>query len=256
VTMTDTVRVERHGSVLVVSLARPEKRNAIDADMVRQLDQGFAFAESSVDIRACVLRAEGPVFSAGTDLHVRSAAEIQTELGGEYGLVRRERTKPLIAVVEGAALGGGFELVLACDIVVATSAAYFGFPEVRRGLIPSCGGLFRGPRALPRNIGLELLIGGTELSAERAYELGFVNRLENPERALESAFEIAGNIAAGSPDAVRIAFRAAREGFLREEADEWVRNDVAVAEARSSPQSVEGVKAFFDRRLPNWSASS
>ena len=250
--MTDVVRVEQRGTALVITLARPEKRNAINAAMVVQLDKAFEFAEANSEIRSCVLQAEGPVFSAGTDLHVTSHVEIQTKLGGEYGVARRERTKPLIAVVEGAALGGGFELVLAADMVVATHNAYFGFPEVRRGLIPSCGGLFRGPHALPRNIALELLICGTRLCAERAYELGLVNRLVNTGQALESALELSGHISAGGPDAVRIAFRVARKGMLRDEADGWVQSDAAVAEARQSPQSVEGVGAFFERRSPDW----
>src|SRR4051794_14293515 len=145
---------------------RPGKRNAVDAAMTAQLSAALDLLEDDDELWVGVLTGTGGAFSAGTDL-IAGAGE-PTPRGGPYGVVRRVRAKPLIAAVEGLALGGGMEMVLACDLVVAGRGATFGLPEVARGLVATCGGLFRGPRALPRNVARELLYTGERLGAERA----------------------------------------------------------------------------------------
>src|SRR3954467_3746298 len=157
------VITERRGRVLVVRLDRPSKRNAIDAEMAAGLDAAMNTLDDDPEIWAGVLTGTDEVFSAGTDLVAGPGAP--TPRGGEYGLARRRRTTPLVAAVEGMALGGGFELVLSCDLVVASRTALFGLPEVRLGLVANCGGLFRGPRLLPVNIARELLLTGEPISA-------------------------------------------------------------------------------------------
>ena len=125
------------------------------------------------------------MFSAGTDLASARGGSPTTGRGGEYGVIRRDRTKPLIAAVEGPALGGGFEIVLACDLVVAARDASFGLPEVKRGLVPTCGGLFRTSRALPLNVAKEMLLTGDRLTPDRAHALGLVNVVTEPGGAVD-----------------------------------------------------------------------
>lgn len=246
------VRTDRDGPVLTISLARPDKRNAIHPEMVPELDEAFALLDDDPSVRVGVLAADGPVFSAGSDLHVTEAAPLRSARGGEYGLVRRERTRPLIAAVDGAALGGGFELVLACDLVVASTAASFGLPEVQRGVVASCGGLFRGPRALPRNLATELLLTGVPLDARRAYELGFVNRLVAPGEARAAAVELATRVAAAAPQAVRASLRVLQEVEAANDVAGWRATDAAVDHVTATTDAAEGRRAFFERRAPIW----
>lgn len=246
------VRTERDGPVLTITLARPEKRNAIHPAMVPELEESFAQLDDEPGVRVGVLAADGPVFSAGSDLHVTHAAPLRSARGGEYALVRRARTRPLIAAVDGPALGGGFELALACDLVVASTAASFGLPEVQRGVIASCGGLFRGPRALPRNLAAELLLTGVPLDARRAYELGFVNRLVAPGEARAAAVELATLIAAAAPQAVRASLAVLREMEADGDATGWRATDAAVDRVTATDDAAEGRQAFFERREPAW----
>src|SRR3712207_3436178 len=143
--------------------------------MALAIEEALDELEADPSLRAGVLTAEGPVFCAGTDL--KDSAEKRTERGGEYGLLRRERSKPLVAAVDGPAVGGGFEVVLACDLVVASTRATFSLPETLRGVVATGGALFRGPRSLPYHVAVELLLTGAVLAAERAWSLGLVNRL-------------------------------------------------------------------------------
>lgn len=157
--MDDLVDVERRGRVLLVSMRREAKRNAIDRAMADALDGAFNLLEDEDEIWAGVLTGTDTVFSAGSDL--AAAGDYVTERGGEYGLIRRVRRKPLVAAVEGPALGGGLELVLACDLVVASTTARFGLPEVSIGVVPTCGALFRAPRGFPANLARQLVLTAT-----------------------------------------------------------------------------------------------
>src|ERR1700678_4281718 len=166
-------------------MCREAKRNAVNRQLADELDAAFNLLEDDDDLWAGVLTGTGSVFSAGSDL--TAGGDYLTERGGEDGLIRRARRKPLIAAVEGPALGGGLELVLACDLVVAATTATFGLPEVRRGLVPTSAGLFRAPSAFPLNLARELILTGDPIDATRAHAAGFVNVLAAPGAALEAA---------------------------------------------------------------------
>ncbi|MFD0331461.1 enoyl-CoA hydratase-related protein [Streptacidiphilus monticola] len=193
----ELVQTRRHGRVLEVRICREERRNAVDRRVADGLDAAFNLLEDDPKLWVGVLTGTGRVFSAGSDL--TAGGDYVTERGGAYGLVRRQRRKPLIAAVEGAALGGGLELVLACDLVVASTSARFGLPEVKLGLVARCGGLFRGPRALPVNLAREMVLTGDPIDAQRAHAHGLVNRLTAPGHALPTALELADRICDNSP---------------------------------------------------------
>ena len=186
----------RHGRVLVVTLRREEKRNAIDEETALGIDGALNELEDDDDLWVGVITGGTQVFSAGTDLRVGSGSG--TERGGPYGIIRRRRSKPLIAAVEGFALGGGMEIVLACDLVVASSTATFGLPEVRRGLLALYGGVFRSARALPLNVAKEIVLTGDPIDAARAERHGLVNVVTEPGGALAGALALAERICANA----------------------------------------------------------
>jgi enoyl-CoA hydratase len=250
--MPDTVATEVQGRVVVVRLQREHKRNAVDPDTTEALSAAFDRLDDDPELWAGVLTGTTTVFSAGTDM---STGGSRTERGGPYGLVRRERLKPVVAAVEGPALGGGFEIVLSCDLVVASREARFGLPEVKRGLIPNCAGIYRAPRALPRNVATEMLLTGEPISAERAERLGLVNALTEPGLALDVAIDLAGRIAANGPVAVREVMRVMRAVLDREEAVGWEATEASQDVIQSSADAAEGKQAFFDKREPRWTGA-
>ena len=249
--MPESVRVERRGRVLVLTIDREHKRNAIDGVTTRGIDGALNLLEDDDDLWVGVLTGAGGVFSAGTDLKDGSGG--RTERGGEYGLVRRARRKPLIAAVEGLAYGGGFEIVLACDLVVASRTARFALPEARRGVVASSGALFRAMRALPVHIAKELLITGTALDAERGYAFGLVNRVSEPGGALAAALELADDVCESSPVSVRATLETLAAQFSDADAEGWRLSAEAVERVVASDDMREGVDAFFQRRAPRWS---
>ncbi|MEJ2865594.1 enoyl-CoA hydratase-related protein [Actinomycetospora flava] len=213
------VRTERRGHdghVLAVTMTRTDKRNAIDLPMTTALDRALGTLDDDPELRCGVLSGGPDVFCAGTDIAVGPGAP--TPRGGNYGVVARRRTTPLVAAVEGIAFGGGFEIVLACDVVVASRTARFGLPEVGLGLVANCGALFRGPRALPPTVARQMLLTGDPISAERAYELGLVSELVEPGQAGERALALADRVAARSPVAVRATLAARRRAAPRRHA--------------------------------------
>jgi enoyl-CoA hydratase/carnithine racemase len=182
------VSTERRGRVLLIAMQRERKRNAVDRQLADELDAALNVLDDDPELWAGVLTGTPNVFSAGSDLI--AAGDNVTERGGEYGIIRRVRRKPLIAAVEGPALGGGLEIVFACDLVVASTAAELGLPEVARGLVATSGALFRAARLLPVNLAKELLLTGERMSAERAHAAGLVNRLAEPGQAVEVALAL------------------------------------------------------------------
>ncbi|PPJ25749.1 enoyl-CoA hydratase [Nocardia nova] len=190
------------------------------------------------------------VFSAGTDL--TSGGDAKTDHGGEYGLIRRRRRKPLIAVVEGPALGGGFEIALACDLVVASTTARFALPETRRGVVATSGALFRAVRALPLPVAKELLITGAGLSAERAHRFGLVNTITEPGAALREALVLAADICESSPVAVRQTLAALADQYVAADEIGWAATARAIDGVMGSEDLQEGIQAFFERRRPEW----
>ncbi|WP_431965866.1 enoyl-CoA hydratase-related protein [Actinacidiphila sp. bgisy160] len=244
------VRTERHGRVLVIRMCRAHKRNAVDRQLADALDAAFNTLEDDPELWAGVLTGSGGVFSAGSDLN--AIGDYVTERGGEYGLIRRHRRKPLVAAVEGAALGGGMELVLACDLVVAAATARFGLPEVRLGLVPTCAGLFRGPRALPVNLAREMVLTGDPVDAARAHAAGLVNRIVPEGGALAGALELAARVCENAPVAVRASLVAMDAWLSGSDGLGWRATEEATRTVMDSEDRHEGVAAFLDRRPPRW----
>ncbi|WP_229054441.1 enoyl-CoA hydratase-related protein [Aeromicrobium sp. Leaf350] len=248
--MAEVLITERVDDVLVLTMNRPDRRNAVDRVLADALDAAFAAAEADLGVRVVVLTGGTEFFSAGTDLSQESSPS--TPDGGPYGFVRRSRTVPLVAAVEGFALGGGLEMVLACDLVVAAEGTRLGLPEVKRGVVAVCGALFRAPDRLPPAVATEMLLTGEPILAERAHALGLVNRLAPPGHALAVALELAGEIAANSPAAVRTTVGAIIDARTAAEDDLWPLTERAVDEVSVSKDRVEGVAAFFEKRAPQW----
>lgn len=242
-----TVRVDR---TLVIGLDRPAKRNAINAAVTRGLDEALNLLEDDAELWCGILTGGPALFSAGADL--AEGPGDPTERGGIAGIMSRVRPKPLVAAVEGYALGGGLELVLCCDLVVAARDATFGFPEVKRGLMPDFGGAFRVPRLLPANVAREMLLTGEPIDADRAERLGFVNRVVDPGAALDVALGLAGAICRNAPLAVREALAVATREIHGDETDDWARSHAGHDRLLASDDLVEGVGAFFERRDPQW----
>ncbi len=244
------VHTEDRGRVLVVRMDRTDKRNAIDAEMTAGLDAALNRLEDDDALWSAVLTGGEAVFCAGTDLI--AGAGTPTARGGPYGVVARARTKPLVAAVEGLALGGGMELVLACDLVVAGRSATFGLPEVSRGVVATCGALFRGPRALPLNVARELLLTGDRLTADRAERLGFVNRLVEDGAALETAVALAERVCANAPVSVRATLHAVEQLVGADDDSGWAATTAATERVQASEDLREGISAFAEKRVPVW----
>lgn len=243
------VACEVHGRVLLIEMQRHAKRNAVDRTLADALDAAFNRLEDDEELWAGVLTG-GPFFCAGSDL--TSRADYVTERGGEYGIIRRARRKPLIAAVEGAALGGGFEILLACDLVVAASNAKLGLPEVARGVVPTCGALFRVLDRLPATVARELVLTGQPLDAARAHQLGLVNALTVAGEATTAALTMAQTIATNSPTSVQACLAAMIGLQARGDAEGWAATEQALAAVRGSEDAREGIRAFFERRAPVW----
>jgi enoyl-CoA hydratase/carnithine racemase len=247
-----SVETERLGRVQVITIRREHKRNAIDASVTAGLDAAMNDLEDDPELWCGILTGGSKVFSAGADLAAGPGEP--TPRGGIAGIIRRHRTKPLIAAVEGHAIGGGMELVLCCDLVVAARTVMFGLPEVKRGLMPDFGGAFRVARMLPANVARELLLTGDSMSAERAERLGFVNLVTDPGGALAAAIELANRVARNAPLAVREALAIVNPEISGDEGPSWERSDAAHARLVASDDVREGIEAFFGRRTPHWQA--
>ncbi len=245
-----SVETFRQNHILVVKMARPEKRNALNSAITAGIDAAMNDLEDNPELWCGILTGTESVFSAGADLS--EGTGLPTERGGLVGLINRKRTKPLIAAVEGLALGGGVELILCCDLVVASSSASFGLPEVKRGLFPDFGGAFRISRFLPINVARELLITGNRLTAERAERLGFVNVVVEPGKALSGALELAEKVCENSPLAVREALGIFNAEVAGNESESWKRSNEAHARIIETDDFREGWSAFFEKRPPKW----
>ena len=247
--MSNLVHAERHGHVLVLSIQREAKRNAVNQDVADGIDAGLGQLDADPDLWVGVLTGTTAVFSAGSDLTGQGAT---TSDGGEYGMIRRDRRKPLIAAVEGIALGGGLEIVLACDLVVAARNAQFGLPEVRRGLIPTCGALFRAPRAMPLNLARELILTGDPIGAERAYAAGFVNVVSEPGGAVDAAVALAERLCQNAPLSVQACLAAVNALVGGDDGEGWDATAAALNSLLGTEDMAEGVQAFFEKRPPQW----
>lgn len=250
---TDVVRCERvQAHVALVTLNRPDARNAVNAELARALEAVVRRTESDAEIRVVVLTGAGAVFCAGADLK-EVAAGLFTAENGFAGFVHAQRRKPWIAAVNGKALAGGCEIVLACDLVVASADASFGLPEVSRGLIAAAGGLYRLPRALPRNIAIEMALTADSLDAPRAAALGLVNRVVAREQLLAQALELAARITRNAPVAVQESLQVARRVHDLDEAGLRALTQQCRDRVVASADYEEGPRAFVKKRAPRWS---
>lgn len=248
------VRLERDGAVAVVTIDRPEARNAIDGRTARALERAVDDVEADDRVRVIVLTGAGGTFCAGMDLKAAARGELPvTEGRGPLGLTGRPPTKPLIAAVEGGALAGGCELALAADLIVAADDSVFGIPEVRRGLIAAAGGILRLRDRLPRNIAMELTLLGEPLPATRLAELGLVNRIAAPGKALAEALDLAGRIAANAPLSVAVGKRLVDESPEWDASEAFERQSILASPVILSDDAREGVAAFAEGRDPVWS---
>ena len=241
--------------VAVITIGRPEARNAVNGAVATGIEAAIDRVEADPDCWVAILAGDGPVFCAGADLKAIAsgqAASLRTERGGFGGLVKRERTKPLIAAVDGPALAGGFEMVLACDLVVASRRAVFGLPEVKRSLIAAGGGLFRLPRAIGPKVAMELILTGDPISGEQAYELGLVNVLVDAGEALNAAHTLAGRILLNAPHAVWESRTVAAHALSDDDATLWRMTAEGFARVGETDDFVEGPRAFIDKRAAAW----
>ncbi len=258
--MTDAVLYRTEGNIAFITLNRPEARNAINGDVAQGMANAVTQMEADPEVRVGILLAntagqERPVFCAGADLKALNsgnAAALNTKEGGFGGFVYRERRKPIIAAVDGLATAGGCELVLATDLVVASTRSSFGLAEVKRNLIAGAGGLFRLPRAIGRAAAMEMILTGDPLDAQRAYDLGMVNRLVDSDAVVTTAVELAGKIAASAP----LAVWASRRVVL---ASAYASDDALIAMTNEefgailqSEDTKEGLTAFIEKRPPRW----
>jgi enoyl-CoA hydratase len=242
------------GQHAVITLNRPHARNAIDPNTTRQIADAFDRIDNDNDIRVAIITGAPPVFCAGADLRAINAGRERelSDTNGFASLTHRQRKKPLIAAVNGPALAGGTEIVLACDLVVAEISASFGIPEVKRGLIAAAGGLYRLARVLPRNIALECGMTGDPLSAPRAAELGLVNVLTEHGDALPTAVHLAGRITSNAPLAVSETRRLMLSTSYESDEFGYTESRLAMKRILATKDAAEGVRAFVEKRAPKW----
>ncbi len=244
------------GAILIVTINRPQARNAINLQVAEAIEHAVAQLDSRSDLLVGIITGAGGNFCAGMDLKAFvQGIRPSTPRGGFAGLVENPPLKPLISAVEGYALAGGFEITLASDFVVASSSAVFGLPEVKRGLVAAAGGLLRLPRLIPHRVALEFAMTGEPMGAQRAFELGLVNRLTEPGEALAGALDFARQLSANGPLALQATKRIvteAREWTLTEQFD---RQREITEPVFASADAREGAIAFADKRAPRWSGT-
>jgi enoyl-CoA hydratase len=247
--MSEAVRVEADGDVLVVTIDRPEARNAVNLAVAEGIAAALERLDGDDALRVGVLTGAGGTFCAGMDLKAFVAGERpHVEGRGFAGIVQGPPRKPLIAAVEGWAVAGGFEIALACDLIVAARDARFGIPEVKRGLVAAGGALIRLPRRIPYHIAMDLALTGDPIPAERAYELGLVARLAEPGGAVVAARKLAATIAANGP----LAIDATKRILAADEAGLWEHQAELADPVFGSEDAREGAVAFAEKRPPVW----
>jgi enoyl-CoA hydratase len=248
-----SVRTDARGGVLVITIDRPQARNAIDRATAEGIAAALDALDGDQDLQVGVLTGAGGYFSAGMDLKAFAAGE-RPHAGGRgfAGIVERPPATPLIAAIEGFALAGGFEIALACDLIVAARGARLGIPEVTRSLVAAGGALLRLPARIPYHVAMELALTGDPISAERAHELGLVNRLADPGAALDAALELAAAIAANGPLALTATKRVLTEAPGWPAGEVWSRQAEITGPAFGSDDAREGALAFAEKRPPVW----
>ena len=254
--MTSEVLVDIDDGLMVITLNRPQVRNAVNRALSYAVCEAIDEMERRDDLRLAILTGAGGHFCTGMDLKAFAQGEITRVDGrGLLGIVLTPPKKPLIAAVEGYALAGGFEIVLACDLLIASRTALFGLPEAKRGLLAGAGGLLRLPRVIPERIAMELALTGEMVSAERLERYGLVNRLVEPGQALEEAKRMARLILANAPLSVRLGKQVIVEQRDWPLDEMFERQDALLGDFRSFKDAAEGAAAFVEKRKPKWTGS-
>ena len=258
--MSDIVVFETNGHVATITLNRPQARNAFNGELSEALGAAIDRLEEDPELWVGILAAntadqERPVFSAGADLKAINAGEGASLIrpnGGFAGFAYRNRRKPVIVAVDGLATAGGCEVVLAADLVVASTRSAFGLAEVKRNLIAGAGGLFRLPRAIGQAAAMEAILTGEPIPAERAYQLGLVSRLTAPGEALAEATRLAEQIAKSAPLAVWESRAVVLAAWTENDDTLKKMTDAAMAAVVKSEDLSEGLTAFIEKREPVW----
>lgn len=250
---TELVLFEHTGNTAIITINRPGRKNSFDRATAYAMEAAIDRFEADDDLRVAVLTGAGDVFCAGQDIIAAGVGEIgTTERRGGGGIMAQPPEKPIIAAVEGYAVGGGLEVCLSCDLIVAARTAMMGLPEAKRGFPAMGGGLFRLPRRVPYSVAMEVAITGALWPATRFYELGLVNRLTEPGAALAQACELAETIASAGPVAVRASKAIVRGSLEWSDADSWTHQQTFVDRVLNSADYLEGLNAFAERRRPVW----
>jgi enoyl-CoA hydratase len=247
------VLTERRDGVLVITLNRPDARNAVNAALAEGVGAALDELDADDELRVGVLTGAGKGFSSGMDLKAFVAGERPYVEGrGFAGITQRSSRKPLIAAIEGFAVAGGFEVALSCDLIVASKGARLGIPEVKRSLVAAAGALFRLPRRIPYHLAMELALTGDPIDAERAHQLGLVNRLAEPGGALDAALELAGEIVKNGPLALIASKEIVQGSRDWTEEESWEKQGPIAGPVMGSEDAREGAVAFAEKRDPIW----
>ena len=251
--MADEVLVEVANKVAVITINRPEARNAVNEAVSRSIAAHFDELDPSPEVSAFVITGAGGTFCAGMDLKGYAAGENSTAGGrGFGGITERPPSKPIIAAVEGYALAGGFEIALACDIIIASEQATFGLPEVTRGLVAGAGGLLRLPRRIPYHLAMEIALTGDRFPASRLHAAGLISRLVVPGEALADAHALACQIGRNAPLALAATKRIVVDSADWPQDEAFERQGEIAVPVFLSGDAMEGAVAFAEKRPPAW----
>lgn len=251
------VLVERREHIQVITINRPERRNAMTQAAGARIAEALDELDADDDLRVGVLTGAGGYFCAGMDLARFAEGELASVPGrGFGGLTERPPVKPLVAAVEGYALAGGFELVLACDLAIAGRSATFALPEVRRGLVPRAGGLLRLPQRIPSAVAMRLLLTGDTIDAEEAARWGLINDVVPDGDSLSAALALAERISAAAPLAVQVCKKVVSESAGWPVAERFARQAEHTDPVFASADALEGARAFLGKREPVWTEAS
>lgn len=246
------VLTSAENGVLIITINRPEAKNAVNGAVAAGVAAAIDELDGNANLRVGIITGAGGTFCSGMDLKAFLSGEMPTVKGrGFAGLTEALPKKPLIAAVDGYALAGGMEVAMSCDLIVANSAAKFGIPEAKRGLAAAAGGLIRLPRQIPQRVAMELALTGDFISAQRAYDIGFINRIvEGP--AIDGAKELAAAISANGPLAVQASKQVIVESRFWTEDEMWKNQQALIGQVFTSEDAREGAAAFAQKRAPQW----
>lgn len=246
------IHTDRRGAILLITIDRAEAMNAFDAATSAELNAAIDMLDDDPELFLGVLTGTARAFSTGADLKAYARGEEAEAERGGFGMFKRPPAKPIIAAIEGFAVGGGLELALSCDLLVAARDAKLGLPEVRHGVLAKGGGLFRLPRRIPYHLAMELVLTGELRPAEFFHQAGLISRLCEPGEAVSTALDLAERILRNGPLALAASKQVVARAFDWTDEEAWTLQDPIVAPAIDSADAKEGVLAFAEKRRPVW----